>query len=61
MGEKKNNTRFAYGVSKNITDVFEEGDVIYVKKIKKTDLWSLEQIPRVNGAVVVMNPGAVEC
>ena len=34
----------------------KKGDVVYVKKIKKTDLWSLEQIPRVNGAVVVMNP-----
>ena len=44
------------GYPKNITDVFEEGDIIYVKKIKKTDLWSLEQVPRVNGAVVVMNP-----
>ena len=44
------------GYPKNITDVFKEGDVVYVKKINKTDLWSLEQIPRVNGAVVVMNP-----
>ena len=44
------------GYPKNITDIFEEGDVVYVKKINNTDLWSLEQIPRVNGAVVVMSP-----
>ena len=44
------------GFPKNISDVFEVGDVIYVKKLKKKNFWSLEQIPRVNGAVVVMNP-----
>ena len=27
-----------------------------LKKLKKTNLWSLEQIPKANGAVVVMNP-----
>ncbi len=44
------------GYPKNIADVFKEGDVIYVQKTDKTDLWALEQIPRVNGAVVIMNP-----
>ena len=44
------------GYPKKITDVFEAGDIVYVKKLKKNDLWSLEQIPRVNSAVVVMNP-----
>ena len=44
------------GFPKNISDVFEVGDVIYVKKLNKNNFWSLEQIPRVNGAVVVMNP-----
>ena len=44
------------GFPKNIADVFEVGDVIYVKKLNKNNFWSLEQIPRVNGAVVVMNP-----
>tara|TARA_B100000963_G_scaffold321462_1_gene304778 strand:+ start:113 stop:2410 length:2298 start_codon:yes stop_codon:yes gene_type:complete len=44
------------GFPKNIEDVFEVGDIVYVKKLKKKDQWSLEQIPRVNGAVVVMNP-----
>ena len=41
-------------------DIFNVGDVIYVKKLKKTNLWSLEQIPKANGAVVVMNPWRVE-
>ena len=44
------------GYPKNIADVFKEGDVIYVQKTDKTDHWALEQIPRVNGAVVIMNP-----
>ena len=44
------------GYPKNISDVFQTGDVIYVKKLSNNDQWSLEQIPRVNGAVVVMNP-----
>ncbi|MEK9893948.1 MAG: PBP1A family penicillin-binding protein [Pelagibacteraceae bacterium] len=44
------------GFPKNMEDVFNVGDVIYVKKLKKTNLWSLEQIPKANGAVVVMNP-----
>ena len=44
------------GYPKRISDVFNEGDVIYVKKLNKLDHWSLEQIPLVNGAVVVMNP-----
>ena len=39
-----------------IEDVLNVGDVIFVKKLKKTNLWSLEQIPKINGAVVVMNP-----
>ena len=44
------------GYPKKMSDVFNEGDVIYVKKINKLDHWSLEQVPIVNGAVVVMNP-----
>ena len=44
------------GYPKNIADVLSVGDVIYVKKLKKTNTWSLEQIPKVNGAVVAMNP-----
>ena len=44
------------GYPKSIKDVLSVGDVIYVKKLKKTNTWSLEQIPKVNGAVVAMNP-----
>ncbi len=44
------------GFPKSAKDVFNVGDVIYVKKLKKSNLWSLEQIPKANGAVVVLNP-----
>ena len=44
------------GYPKSISDVFEVGDVVYVKKLSQNNLWSLEQIPLVNGAAVVMNP-----
>ncbi len=30
-------------------------DIIYVKKIKKNE-WSLKQLPKINGAIVVMDP-----
>ena len=44
------------GNPKNVHDVLNIGDVIYVKKLNKQNHWSLEQIPNVNGAVVAMNP-----
>ncbi len=44
------------GYPKNISDVFEVGDIVYVKKLSQNNLWSLEQIPLVNGAAIVMNP-----
>ena len=44
------------GFPKKVEDVLKTGDVIHVKKINKPNLWSLEQVPKVNGAVVVMNP-----
>ncbi len=37
---------------KNIFDIFEIGDIIYVKKEKK--IWSLKQYPKVNGGIVVI-------
>ena len=40
---------------KNFNSLFKSGDIIYVKKIKK-NIWSLKQLPKVNGAVVVMDP-----
>ena len=40
---------------KNFTNLFKLGDIIYVKKIKN-NIWGLKQLPKVNGAVVVMDP-----
>jgi len=40
---------------KNFKELFKIGDVIYVKKINK-DEWELKQLPKANGAIVVMDP-----
>ncbi len=40
---------------KNFNDLFKVGDIIYVKKIKKK-YFSLEQLPKINGGAVVMDP-----
>ena len=40
---------------KEFKDLFREGDVIYVKKIDK-DTYSLQQLPKINGGIVVMHP-----
>ncbi len=40
---------------KSFNDLFELNDVIYVQKIKKNK-WSLKQLPKVNGSIVVMDP-----
>ena len=40
---------------KELNEIFDLGDVIYVKKIKN-NIFSLRQLPKVNGGVVVMNP-----
>tara|TARA_Y200000002_G_scaffold100139_1_gene81191 strand:- start:4012 stop:6363 length:2352 start_codon:yes stop_codon:yes gene_type:complete len=39
---------------KNIRDVFEIGDIIFIKKNNNT--WSLKQYPIVNGGIVALNP-----
>ena len=36
-------------------DLLIPNDIIYVKKIKK-DKWSLKQLPKINGAIVAMDP-----
>ena len=36
-------------------DILKINDIIYVKKIKKNK-WSLKQLPKINGAIVVMDP-----
>ena len=40
---------------KEFDEILEIGDVIYVKKIKNKK-YSLKQIPKINGGIVVMNP-----
>ncbi len=40
---------------KNISEVFSIGDIIFVKK-NKNNIWQLKQFPKVNGAIVVVDP-----
>ena len=40
---------------KNFNQLFNKGDIIFVKN-KSNDIWTLKQLPKVNGAIVVMDP-----
>jgi penicillin-binding protein 1A len=40
---------------KSFEEILKLNDIIYVKRIKK-DKWSLKQLPKINGAIVVMDP-----
>ena len=40
---------------KNFDDLLNLNDIIYVKKIKENK-WSLKQLPKINGGIVVMDP-----
>jgi len=40
---------------KSFEDILKLNDIIYVQKIKKNK-WSLKQLPKINGAIVVMDP-----
>ena len=40
---------------KEFTELFKLGDIIYVKKID-TKSYSLQQLPKINGGIVVMDP-----
>ena len=40
---------------KDFKELFVLGDIIYVKKIKK-NYWELKQLPKINGAILVMDP-----
>jgi len=40
---------------KSFEDLLKLNDIIYVKKIKKNK-WNLKQLPKINGAIVVMDP-----
>ena len=40
---------------KEFEDLFNLGDLIYVKKVRNND-YSLQQLPKINGGIVVMDP-----
>jgi len=40
---------------KSFDELFNLNDIIYVKKIKKNK-WNLKQVPKINGAIIVMDP-----
>ena len=40
---------------KDFKDLLQKGDIIYVKKLNE-DLFSLEQLPKINGGAVVIDP-----
>ena len=57
--EKKLNGTIEYKdiswTKKDFKDLLKKGDIIYVKKINK-NFFSLEQLPKINGGAVVMDP-----
>ena len=42
-------------IKKELDEIFNVGDVLYVKNIK-SNKYSLKQLPRINGGIVVMDP-----
>ncbi len=40
---------------KSFDEILKLNDIIYVKKIKKNK-WNLKQLPKINGAIIVMDP-----
>ena len=44
-----------YWTKKELDKIFKKGDVVYVKNVKD-NLFSLKQIPKANGSIVVLNP-----
>ena len=57
--EKKNQGIIKYNdaswTKKELDKIFKIGDVVYVKNIKD-NLYSLKQIPKANGGIVILNP-----
>ena len=57
--EKKSIGKISYQKStwlkKEFEELFEEGDLVYVKKTKNND-YELKQLPIINGGIVVMDP-----
>ena len=53
--DKKNNEQIGFGTKfKNFNDFLKIGDIILLNKQDK--IYSISQIPKVNGAIVVINP-----
>ena len=50
---KKENIKWA--IKKDINKSFKAGDILYVKK-NKNNSWDLKQYPKVNGAIVAIDP-----
>jgi len=57
--EKKEEGKIDYKdaswTKKDLKDILKKGDVIYVKR-KNENFFSLEQLPKINGGIVVMDP-----
>ncbi len=49
------NNNLQWVIKKNLEDHFEIGDIIFIKK-NKDNKWLLKQNPKVNGAIVVLDP-----
>ncbi|MDC0473242.1 PBP1A family penicillin-binding protein [Pelagibacteraceae bacterium] len=49
-----NTSEIKWAIKKNYLNTFVVGDVIFVKKIENS--WELKQFPKVNGAIVVLDP-----
>ena len=48
------NIKWTLRQNKNLVDVYEVGDILFVKKEKNT--WEIKQYPEVNGGIVVLEP-----
>ena len=48
------NIKWTLRQNKNLDDVYEVGDILFVKKEK--NIWKIKQYPTVNGGIVVLDP-----
>ena len=48
------NIKWTLRQNKSLGDVFELGDILFVKKEK--NIWKIKQYPKVNGGIVVLDP-----
>ena len=48
------NLKWTIPKKKTIRDVYEIGDIIFVKK--QNNLWKIKQYPKVNGGIVILDP-----